>query len=50
MGKTRRNKPAELLRAIEKLRVKCGERLARRDGTRIRKGQPTQNTFVAYLD
>jgi hypothetical protein len=50
MSNTRRHKPKGLLRAVEKLRVTFGDRLAKRDGTRIRKGQPTQNTFVAYLD
>ena len=47
MGKTRRSKPGKLLRAIEKLRLRAGERLTKR----IRKSEPTQNAFEGfYLD
>jgi hypothetical protein len=47
MGKTRRRKAAKLLKAIERLRLRAGERLTKR----IRKSQPTQNAFEGfYLD
>ena len=47
MGKTRRSKPSKLLRAIEKVRLRSGERLTKR----ATKSQPTQNAFEGfYLD
>ena len=52
MSKTRRNKkPRGLLKAVEKLRLKCGERRDRR-GFRQRKEQPPpQDSSVQfYLD
>ena len=44
MGKTRRSKPARLLRAVEKLRLRAGERLTKR----ATKSQPTPNPFEHY--
>ena len=47
MGKTRRSKPGKLLRAIEKLRLRAGERLTKR----ATKSQPPANPFEQfYLD
>jgi hypothetical protein len=47
MSKARRRKPGKLLRAIEKLRLRAGERLTKR----ATKSQPTPNSFESfYLD
>jgi hypothetical protein len=48
MSKTRGDKPKKLLRAVEKLRLKYGDR---RVGKRTTKGQPAQDSFANfYLD
>ena len=44
MGKTRRSKPGKLLRAIEKLRLRAGERLTKR----AIKSRPPANPFEHY--
>ena len=48
--KHKSRKPKSLLRAVEKLRFRAGERRDSK-GKRIRRGQPIQESFAAmYLD
>jgi hypothetical protein len=48
MSKTRRNKkPRALLKAVEKLRLKFGERTDKH-GFRRRKSQPAQDSFTQF--
>ena len=50
MSRSRRSKPKNLLRQIERLRLRAGERRLP-SGKRIRKGQYAQDSFAEfYLD